>query len=148
MARILLVEDEDGIRSMLAEVFSDAGYEVVEAESGDAGAILVDRAGDFDVLVTDINMPGKLSGLDLGRHFRARYAECPIVYITGQRDVVRGLPVRPDREIVLFKPFGLAVLTGTVRSMLAAAAKSSNGGRTDRAAAAATSGAETRSEPW
>lgn len=120
MIRVLLTEDEKEIRSLLAEVLADAGYEVVEAESGDAAALLMDHPDAFDVLVTDIHMPGRLSGLDLGRRFRERHARSPILYVTGRPDAMRGVPMRPNREVVLFKPHGLLALVATVQAMLAA----------------------------
>ena len=63
MACILLVEDEAEIRLMLAEVLADAGHAVVEADSGDAAALLLQNREDFDALVTDITMPGRLDGI-------------------------------------------------------------------------------------
>lgn len=120
MTRVLLTEDEEEIRSLLAEVLVDAGYEVVEAESGDAAAELIGRPDEFDVLVTDIHMPGRLSGLDLGRRFRERHLRSPILYVTGRPDAVRGVPMQPNREMVLFKPHGLLALVATVQLMLAA----------------------------
>lgn len=120
MTRVLLTEDDEDIRSMLAEVLVDAGYEVVEAESGDAAALLIDRPNVFDVLVTDIHMPGRLNGRDLGRRFREQHARSPILYVTGRPDAMRGVPMRPNRESVLFKPHGLRALVATVQAMLAA----------------------------
>lgn len=105
---------------MLAEVLVDAGYEVVEAESADVAAELIDHPDVFDVLVTDIHMPGRLSGLDLGRRFRERNARSPILYVTGRPDAMRGILMRPNREVVLLKPLGLLALVATVQAMLAA----------------------------
>jgi len=82
VARILLVEDEEEIRSMLAEVLADAGHEVVEAESGDAAALILDQFDNLDALVTEVHMPGRLNGLGLGRRFRERHALSPILYVT------------------------------------------------------------------
>lgn len=120
MARVLLTEDEEEIRSLLAEVLIEAGHEVVEAESGDAAALLMDEPDVFDVLVTDVHMPGRLSGLDLGRRFRERHAHSPILYVTGRPDAMRGVAMCPNRDVVLFKPHGLRVLVATVQAMLAA----------------------------
>jgi len=105
--RVLLTENEQELRSMLAEVLIEADYEVVEAASGDAAALLLDCSNGFDVLVTDIHMPGRLNGLDVGQRFRARYARSPILYMTGRPDAMRGVKLHPDREAVLFKPHGL-----------------------------------------
>ena len=120
MTRVLLTEDEEEIRLMLAEVLVAAGYEVIEAESGDVAAELIDHPDVFDVLVTDIHMPGRLSGLDLGRRFRERHARSPILYVTGRPDAMRGISMRPNREVVLLKPLGLLALVATVQAMLAA----------------------------
>ena len=102
--RVLLTEDEQELRSMLAEVLIEANYEVVEAASGDAAALLLDCPNGFDVLVTDIHMPGRLDGLALGRRFRAHYVQSPILYMTGRPDAMRGVRLHPDREAVLLKP--------------------------------------------
>ncbi len=116
--RVLLTENEQELRSMLAEVLIEADYEVVEAASGDAAALLLDCPNGFDVLVTDIHMPGRLNGLDVGRRFRARYARSPILYMTGRPDAMRGVRLHLDREAVLFKPHGLLALVATVQAMV------------------------------
>ncbi len=121
MACILLVEDEADIRTVLAEVLVEAGHEVVEAETGDCAALLLDGSADFDMLVTDVNMPGLLDGIGLAVHFRKRHAVRPILYVTGRPDALRQVAMRPNREAALFKPCGLLSLVATVRTMLAAA---------------------------
>ena len=120
MACILLVEDEADIRTMLTEVLSDAGHEVAEAETGDSALLLLDGDAGFDLLVTDINMPGRLDGIGLAAHFRKRHPAHPILYITGRPDALRNVTMRPGREAALFKPYGLLSLVATVRTMLAA----------------------------
>ncbi len=122
MACILLVEDEADIRTILAEVLEEAGHEVIEAETGDAAALLLDSSADFDMLVTDINMPGFLDGIALAARFRKLHAVRPILYVTGRPDALCQVAMRPDREAALFKPHGLLSLVATVRTMLAAAA--------------------------
>ena len=123
MACILLVEDEADIRTVLAEVLEEAGHEVVEAETGDSAALLLDRSAAFDMLVTDINMPGLLDGIALAARFRKRHAARPILYVTGRPDALRQVAMRPHREAALFKPYGLLSLVATVRTMLAAVAE-------------------------
>ncbi len=122
MSCLLLVEDEADIRTVLAEVLMDAGYRVVEAKSGDAAALLLDGPDSFDMLVTDINMPGFLDGIALAARFRKLHAVRPILYVTGRPDALCQVAMRPDREAALFKPHGLLSLVATVRTMLAAAA--------------------------
>ncbi len=122
MSCLLLAEDEADIRTVMAEVLADAGYKVVESNTGDAAALLLDGPYSFDMLVTDINMPGFLDGIELAARFRKLYAICPILYVTGRPDALRQVPMRPNRERVLIKPYGLLSLISTVKTMLAAAA--------------------------
>ena len=57
MARILVVDDEEGIRSFVAETLAIAGHEVTTAADGHEALALLDRQG-FDLVVTDLRMPG------------------------------------------------------------------------------------------
>ena len=63
--RVLLVEDEGLIRLMIAETLPDDGFDVVQAENGDEVISLLDQVVSFDVLFTDLQMPGKLDGIDV-----------------------------------------------------------------------------------
>ncbi len=81
--RCLVVEDSKTMRSMLAEsLLRIPGMEVVEADNGLAG-IRALAAGQFDLVVTDVNMP-VMDGLKLVRHVRGdpRHEKTPIVIIT------------------------------------------------------------------
>src|SRR3954452_22871676 len=61
--RVLLVEDEFLVRLILGEALAEAGYEVVEADGGEAGVRLIDEGGPFDVVITDVQMPGPADGI-------------------------------------------------------------------------------------
>ena len=122
MPCLLLAEDEADIRTVMAEVLADAGYEVVEANTGDAAALLLEGPSSFDMLVTDINMPGFLDGIGLAARFRKRHDIRPILYVTGRPDALQQVPMRPNHERVLIKPYGLLSLVATVQTMLAATA--------------------------
>jgi two-component system, NtrC family, response regulator AtoC len=81
MARILVVDDEDGIRSFLAEALRDEGHEVDTAEDGLAAlARLHERA--FDLMITDLRMPGSLDGIDLLRRAKADQPEMEVIVLT------------------------------------------------------------------
>lgn len=71
--RILIAEDEQAIREFVVINLQRAGYETVEAGSGDEALELYNRdAGRFDVAVLDIMMPGEHSGLDVCKELRRR----------------------------------------------------------------------------
>ncbi|MGE0454929.1 MAG: EAL domain-containing protein [Vicinamibacteria bacterium] len=79
--RILVVDDDAGLREALEETLRDAGYEVTSA--GDAAGALETLASEsLDAVVSDICMPG-LSGMDLLRAVRARDPDLPVVLVTG-----------------------------------------------------------------
>ena len=64
MSSVLVVENERGFREVLVEVLHEEGYSILEAPSADAA---VDLLGTSSVrlIVTDVNLPGRLSGIDL-----------------------------------------------------------------------------------
>lgn len=84
--RILLVEDEDLIRLILSEAMTDSGFEVVEAATGEAAMARLRRGESFDLLLTDIQLPGHLDGLDIARAARSCMPLMPIIFTTGQPD--------------------------------------------------------------
>lgn len=84
--KILLVEDEELIRKLLSEAIEDEGFEVVSACDGDEAMLCLNDGGCFDLLLTDIQMPGILDGLDIARAARARTPGLPIIFTTGQPD--------------------------------------------------------------
>lgn len=116
---ILLVEDEWLIRAMVAEELAESGFEVREAESGDqASALIAETPTDFDLLVTDIHMPGRLDGIEVARLLRARCPDLPVIYMTGRPDALNAVRPLGTRDVLLRKPFALYELLATARRLL------------------------------
>jgi DNA-binding response OmpR family regulator len=114
--RILLVEDEFLIRLMLLEEFEYEGFEVCEAEDADrAAAVLENGPAGFDVLVTDIHMPGRLNGMELARRMRERYPTTFIIYITGRPEVLSDVGGLGPRETLVRKPFTPSQVLSAIR---------------------------------
>jgi PAS domain S-box-containing protein len=126
---ILLVEDEESLRTMASRLLARNGYQVVEASDG-PGALrrAADPAERIDLLVTDMVMPGML-GNEVVDRVRAIRPGLPAVFITGYAQQVldfHGIPA-PELDIVQ-KPFTeLALLTG-IRRALSRAAVPQQGG--------------------
>ncbi|PJB49236.1 MAG: sigma-54-dependent Fis family transcriptional regulator [Deltaproteobacteria bacterium CG_4_9_14_3_um_filter_63_12] len=80
MAHILVVDDEEGLRSFLAEALEMEGHRVTQAPDGVEGARLVSTQS-FDVMLTDIRMPG-LNGLELLKLARTRQPELQVIVLT------------------------------------------------------------------
>ena len=112
MPRVLIVEDDPDIRQVVAFVLADEGYEVDEAEEGQAALDLI-AAQRPDVILLDMKMPG-MDGWDFARRYRERYnRDAPIIVITAAPNAAeRGEDV--DAEGFVAKPFDLSVLVERV----------------------------------
>ncbi len=84
-ARILIADDEDGIRQSLAEVFRDEGYEVYEAATGSAAIDFVEKR-DFDLIITDLKMPGA-NGLEVLERAREIRPQVLVLIMTAHATV-------------------------------------------------------------
>jgi CheY-like chemotaxis protein len=116
---VLLVEDEGLIRSTLVETLEDAGYVVVAAENGDAACDLLRDTGDgFDVLLTDIQMPGFHDGIDVARSFHERHPNRPVVFMTGRPDMLTRMGRLACTERLLRKPFRSAQMLNAIETLL------------------------------
>ena len=83
--RVLLVDDEEGIRTVLGVSITDAGYSVVTAANG-VEAIKILEGEDIPLVVTDIRMPG-MDGLDLLQHIKRNWPDTEVIMITGHGDM-------------------------------------------------------------
>ena len=81
MPKILIVDDESGVRNLLRLAFSRAGYEVTAVASG-LEAISQCSAGNFDVLLSDVRMP-QMDGHELARWVAAHYPHTKTVLMSG-----------------------------------------------------------------
>jgi DNA-binding response OmpR family regulator len=120
-ATVLLVEDHQEVRNVLARALRKAGLLVVEA--GDAlAARAAIEAGRIDAVVTDIALPGRINGVELGNWVRFRAPAMPLVFITGLVDgEIPGELVRDALSCFLIKPFAMRVLVERLAALLAAA---------------------------
>ena len=82
MALILVIDDQSSIRTILAMVLKDLGHEVKLAEDGQRGIELLNGPNEFDLVITDINMPNK-GGNEVARYVRNSHrSSIPVVAIT------------------------------------------------------------------
>jgi PAS domain S-box-containing protein len=83
----LLVDDEDLVRMITADMLSDLGYAVIEATSAEEALSLIQKGEAFDLLVTDHLMPG-INGTDLAREVRSAKPGLPVLLVSGYADGV------------------------------------------------------------
>ena len=81
MAAILVVDDEEGIREFLVDALAGDGHEVTPAADGVAALGRL-RARAFDLMITDLKMPGPLDGVDLLRKARSEQPEMEVIVLT------------------------------------------------------------------
>jgi PAS domain S-box-containing protein len=118
--RILLVEDNVQIRTVGTAILRGLGYQVTVADSGDAGMQHIESGERFDLLFTDIVMPGQLNGLALARELRARDPAARILFTSGfsSPSMLREQIHELGGAELIAKPYRKAELAMLVRSML------------------------------
>jgi DNA-binding NtrC family response regulator len=111
---LLLVDDDDELRSDVANYFSRHGHFVEQCSSGKEAIDLADRRS-FDVVVLDLMMPG-MSGLDVLKELQARNAECEVVVLTGEATIESAVEaMKLGAREFLTKPISLKELDRLVR---------------------------------
>lgn len=110
--RALVVEDQDDVRAILCAMLEELGFEVMDAINADVAHALLAAGGRFDLLLTDVNMPGSLDGAQLAFLARQIDPNMMVVVASGRIDEEAGR-LSPDFSI-LRKPFGLKELVAVV----------------------------------
>ncbi len=118
-AKVLIVEDEDAIVTLLTYNLEAEGYAVVSVKSGDEAMMVVDEERP-DLVILDWMLPG-LAGIEICRQIRARLdtRHLPVIMLTArgeEADRVRGLSTGADDFVV--KPFSVSELSARVKSLL------------------------------
>jgi PAS domain S-box-containing protein len=117
---VLLVEDEDSLRAVTAEAFLRHGYRVFKAVNGmDAIRLWKENQGGFDLLFTDMVMPGGMTGRELADRLRAEKPGLRVIICTGYspESPLQGLDAG-SRTTVIRKPFDITQLLQAVRASL------------------------------
>ena len=116
--RVLVADDDPDVRSLIARLLEQEGYEVVLARHGGEAFAHVLGGQAFDLLITDIRMPG-MGGWELSRRLREQWPTLPVLYISGfDAELTReAAPGRPSGAF-LRKPFDLDDLSRLVTRLL------------------------------
>ena len=114
MPKALVVDDEPLIVLLVQDELQLAGFEVQSAATGEEALALLDRDREWDLLLTDIRMPGKVDGWELGRAALLLVPDLRIVYASGYEDRPDDLP---DREEFINKPYEIEDLKGALTSL-------------------------------
>ena len=118
MRKVLVLEDETNIRSFVVINLKRAGYETIEASTGEEALALIQKNPDVKVALLDIMLPGEIDGFEVCRRIRAGNAQMGIIMLTArtqEMDKVSGLMTGADDYVT--KPFSPAELTARVDAL-------------------------------
>lgn len=117
MRKVLVLEDEDNIRSFVVLNLNRAGYETIEAATGEDALELLKQHPDTRIALLDVNLPG-IDGFEVCRRIRATNSKMGIIMLTArtlEMDKVTGLMTGADDYVT--KPFSPAELTARVDAL-------------------------------
>ncbi|HSR67077.1 MAG TPA: two-component regulator propeller domain-containing protein [Acidobacteriota bacterium] len=129
---ILVVEDDDGIRQLIAAILSKKGYQCLEASNGTAALEKVEgHRGHIDLLLTDVVMPG-INGKELARRLSSSLRGLKVVFMSGYtEDAIDRHGVLEPGTHFLQKPFTPASLVSLIREILDGTARPPRQSRSD-----------------
>jgi PAS domain S-box-containing protein len=114
---VLLVEDDEDVGSLVADMLRELGYEAIRASGPDAALGALADARPIDLLFSDIMMPGRLNGLALAREARRRRPELAVLLTSGYAGAAMREAARDDIQ-VLPKPYDIQTLGEALRQAL------------------------------
>jgi two-component system cell cycle sensor histidine kinase/response regulator CckA len=115
---ILVVDDEQPVRTLARRVLESAGYTITDVGSGHEAIALLEQGAPLDLLMADLDMP-ELGGDEMARRIRAKRPDLKVLYVTGHIDrLMDERPLLWDGEAFLEKPFTAAGLLEAVSMIL------------------------------
>lgn len=112
---VLVVEDDPRVRKITVRRLKHLGYQIIEAESGPGALDLLSQSNPVDVLLTDMVMPGGMTGFDLVREVRKTYPDIKVALTSGYAE---DGTMPDDGTPWLRKPYTLHELAGALRQLL------------------------------
>jgi len=112
---ILIIDDDERVRSLLRDILLYGGYQVVEASDGKSGTNYIEQGGLVDMVMTDLGMPG-MNGWEVVRWIKEREPKIPVALVTGwgvrlDEDKIRESGV----DWIIAKPFQVHEILETVQ---------------------------------
>jgi PAS domain S-box-containing protein len=116
---VLIVDDEPTVRMLTSELLRDLGYCALEAETGAAGVAVLESGAGVDLLVTDVGLPGGMTGRQLAATGRRLRPGLPVLFITGFAECAGSFDAATDPSIqVLVKPFSMEALAQRIEALV------------------------------
>jgi two-component system chemotaxis response regulator CheY len=118
--RVLVVDDEVDVRKSVRLILTKAGYDVVEAEDGEAGVRAIKRGDNpfaLGAIICDLNMP-KMTGMEAIPYFRSQFPHASIIVLSGEvTDERTKVLLKQGVSSILSKPVNQATLLAAVKKV-------------------------------
>ena len=114
---VLVLEDEADVRQTLCEQLHQLGYLTLEADNGEQALNMLAASPDIGMFISDLMLPGSLSGAEVINHVRSHYPQLPVLLISGQDLRPAHNPQLPDVQL-LRKPFTRVQLAQALRKVM------------------------------
>ncbi len=102
---ILVIDDDDRVRTLLKDILQIAGHHVIEASDGELGIQYLEKDGSVDMVLTDLGMPIR-NGWEVAKWVKIRNPELPIILITGWGENLDEEKVKEATvDLIISKPF-------------------------------------------
>lgn len=116
--RVLLVEDEDMVRAVAERALTRAGYSVTACADGEEGLAAVANGGEFDLVASDVVMPG-MDGPAMARAIRQVRPDLPVLFMSGYAEAQLRKEIDMENMHFLAKPFNVQQIGDTVAMVMA-----------------------------
>ena len=117
-AKILFVEDEDAVRTFAVRALKKKGYTVIDSDSAESALKIIDQENDFDLLITDMVLPG-ISGAQLTNQIKEKHPNIDVILASGYSEDIARQEVDNTHEFdFIAKPYSLSNLTAKVFEVL------------------------------
>ena len=116
---ILVVEDEEAVRSATVAMLADLGYQVLASPDADDAARLLEGGAGIDLLFTDVIMPGRLTSLELSELLKRHQPQAQVLFTSGYAEGLLAHDGKlPHGVNLLAKPYTLETLSARIRQLL------------------------------
>jgi signal transduction histidine kinase len=113
--RVLLVEDNDSVAELVENMLESLGLSVRRVATAAEAIVELDAGGPYELLFSDVVMPGGMTGIELARHVQSSHPHLPVLLTTGYSDALHS--ASKDGLKLLQKPYRVDALEGVVREL-------------------------------
>jgi DNA-binding response OmpR family regulator len=111
---ILVIDDDDRVRTLLRDILLFEGHQVIEASDGESGMRYLEKGGSVDIVLTDLGMPLK-NGWEVAKWIKRELPQIPVVLITGWGTNLDEEKVKESGiDMIIGKPFQVNEILETV----------------------------------